>query len=125
MNDPDVEQVKAALYTAPDDFPYEKLHSKASDAIYRISIRLAELEAENQRLQEQWKQAFRFGERGGNTWREVDLESRLRRIEEAAKVLLDADSLWAMADCVDLPQARAAVVHAKLALREVLDEESA
>ena len=50
MNDPDVEQVKAALYTAPDDFPYEKLHSKASDAIYRISIRLAELEAESERL---------------------------------------------------------------------------
>ena len=49
------------------------------------------------------------------------IEARLRRIEEAAQALLDADAQWVMADCKDLPQARAAVVHAKVALREVLD----
>ena len=47
--------------------------------------KVGELVQENERLRERWKQAFRFGERGGNTWREVDLESRLRRIEKAAR----------------------------------------
>ena len=52
-----------------------------------------------------------------------ELMERIERLRAAAKELLDADAQLVMADCKDLPQARAAVVHAKVVLREVLNKE--